>query len=89
VKSYTHQGRAEGILPKMHKSTFLTKKLRQIYFFRQKFIYFFSVKNPAREAYSGHSGARSAPPLKKDKFLSAPMVQLTFCLFTFLLTYCH
>jgi len=43
-----------------------------------KFIYFFSAQNPIREAYNGHSGARSPPPNKRsapsqDKFLATPL----------------
>jgi len=29
-------------------------------------IVYFSAKNPDREAYNGHSGARTAPPPKKS-----------------------
>ena len=52
------QGGAEGdnSLAKMSKNTFLTKKCAN----------FFSAQNLAREAYSGHSGDSSAPPLKRS-----------------------
>ena len=52
--------------PNMPKNTFLTKKC-EISF------YFFSVQNLAREAHSGHSEVKSAPP-HQDKFLATPML---------------
>jgi len=64
---HSHRGQRGAIAaPKiiMPKNTFLIKMSQ---------ISFFSIQNPAREAYSGHSGVRNVPPPKR----SAPPRQIS------------